>query len=426
MRQRLVGGRRRPRYAVFSLVSVSVALLATGPPAGQSQPDPRFTFAEAMIPMRDGVHLHTVWFVPRETSGPLPILLQRTPYGAADRTFPISRAFPELVADGYVFAFQDVRGKYGSDGTFVMLGPPGTGDASGKVDETTDSYDTLDWLVKNVPDNNGRVGVFGVSYEGWTTTMAMLAPHPALKAVSEQASVADMFIGDDFYHNGAFRLGYALEYAYLTENAKESSRLTFDAYDTFEWFLKLGPLSNVQKKYLKDKKLPTWDDFRLHPNYDAFWRRRAFAPYLTRLTVPTLNVAGWWDQEDFYGPLRIYRELEAHDVRSENFLVVGPWNHGGWRSGRGQQLGNIDFESATGEHFRARIEAPFFARYLKDRPFQQADATVFESGSNAWRTFSAWPPRETRTRAIYLRADHRLSLDPPSAAGKTRFDSYLT
>jgi putative CocE/NonD family hydrolase len=407
-------------------VSVSVALLGMSPPVGQSQPDPRFTFVEAMIPMRDGVRMHTVWFVPREAIAPLPILLERTPYGTPDRSFQISRAYPELVADGYVFAFQDVRGKYASEGTFVMLRPPRTGGAGDKVDESTDSYDTLDWLIKNVPNTNGRVGIFGVSYAGWTTTMAMLDPHPALKAVSEQASVADMFLGDDFFHNGAFRLGYALEYAYLTENAKESSRLTFDAYDTFEWFLKLGPLSNVQTKYLKDKKLPTWADFWLHPNYDAFWRQRAVGPYLTRVTVPTLNVAGWWDQEDFFGPLRIYRALEAHDVRSENFLVVGPWNHGGWRSGRGQMLGNIDFGSATGEHFRAKIEAPFFARYLKDRTFQQADATVFESGSNTWRTFSAWPPRGTKTRIIYLGADRRLSFEPPLAAATTRFDSYVS
>ena len=207
MLQRLVSTLRWRRPAVFVLVSVSVALLGTSPPVAQSQPDPRFTFVEAMIPMRDGVRLHTVWFVPREASGPLPILLERTPYGTPDRSAQVSRAYPELVADGYVFAFQDVRGKYASEGTFVMLRPPGTAGAGDKVDESTDSYDTLEWLVKNVPNNNGRVGIFGVSYAGWTTTMAMLEPHPALKAVSEQASVADMFLGDDFFHNGAFRLG---------------------------------------------------------------------------------------------------------------------------------------------------------------------------------------------------------------------------
>ena len=378
--------------------------------------------------MRDGVRLHTTLFIPRDASGSLPILLQRTPYGAAGKTFPLSRAYPELAADRYVFAFQDIRGKYESEGTFVMLRPPRVEGAGGTAfDESSDANDTVDWLIKNIPNNNGSVGIFGVSYDGWTATMAMLDPHPALKAVSEQASVADMFIGDDFHHNGAFRLSYALEYAYLTEAAKESSPFNIDTYDTFDWYLKLGPLSNVQSAVLKDKRLPTWDAFRLHPNYDEFWKRQAVAPYLRRVTVPNLNVAGWWDQEDFYGPLAIYRALEKSDPRSQNFLVVGPWNHGGWRAGRGQQLGNIDFGSPTAEYFRSSIEAPFFAHYLKGKgTFAGNDATVFESGSNTWRTFASWPPRESQTRTLYMRADRRLAFDPPRASSGTEFDSYVS
>jgi putative CocE/NonD family hydrolase len=269
--------------------------------------------------------------------------------------------------------------------------------------------------------------MLGVSYPGWTTAMAMLDPHPALKAVSPQASPADMFIGDDFHHNGAFRLSYGFEYAFLTENTKESSQFAFDKFDTYEWYLALGPLANAQSKYLKEKKLPTWDDFRLHPNYDEFWKRQAMRPYLKRVTVPTLNVAGWWDQEDFYGPVTIYRELEKHDSLSRNFLVVGPWRHGGWSGGTGQKLGNIDFGSPTGEYFRAKIEAPFFAYYLKDKgKLSQPEATVFESGSNTWRTFTAWPPKEAKTRALYFHANGRLSFDAPGAAEGKGFDSYVS
>jgi len=396
--------------------------------AQQPGPDPAFTFAETMVPMRDGVRLHTVFYIPKSKSGPLPILFVRTPYGVPGRDFPISRAYSELVDEGFIFAFQDIRGKFGSEGTFVMQRPPRPMDAGARaIDESTDAYDAIDWLVKGIPANNGRVGMLGVSYPGWTTAMAMLDPHPALKAVSPQASPSDMFIGDDFHHNGAFRLSYGFEYAFLTENTKESSQFAFDRYDTYEWYLALGPLSNAQDKYLKDKKLPTWDDFRLHPNYDEFWKRQAMKPYLKRVTVPTLNVAGWWDQEDFYGPVTIYRELEKHDSLSRNFLVVGPWRHGGWSGGTGQKLGNIDFGSPTGEYFRSKIEAPFFAFYLKDKGrLTQPEATVFESGSNTWRTFTAWPPKEAKTRALYFHAGGRLSFDAPRAEEGSGFDGYVS
>ena len=391
--------------------------------------DTNYTFAESMVTMRDGTRLHTTYFVPKKQSAPLPILFSRTPYGAPGAGFWPSRTYPELHAEGFIFAFQDIRGRYGSEGTFVMQRPPRPIDAGGgkAIDESTDAYDAIDWMIKGgIPRNNGRVGMFGVSYPGWTTAMAMLDPHPALKAVSPQASPSDMFLGDDFHHNGAFRLSYGLEYAWLTESSKENAEFAVDIYDTYEWYLKLGALSNAQTVFLKDKHLPTWDDFRAHPNYDAFWQRQAMKPYLTRVTLPTLNVAGWWDQEDFYGPVTIYRELEKHDTKSNNFLVVGPWNHGGWRGGAGKSLGNIDFGSNTGEYYRGRIEAPFFAHYLKDAPGgAPAEATVFESGSNTWRTFSAWPPKEATTRALYFGANGTLSFDPPKATTGAN-DSYVS
>jgi hypothetical protein len=394
----------------------------------QPSPDPRFTYMQSMVAMRDGVRLNTTFFIPKDQSGPLPILFVRTPYGAPLRQFPLSLAYPELVAEGYIFAFQDIRGKYASEGTFVMQRAPRPTDAGGKaIDESTDAYDSIDWLLKAIPRNNGRIGMLGVSYPGWTAAMAMLDPHPALRAVSPQASPADMFLGDDFHHNGAFRLSYGFEYAYMVEAAKEGSQFAFDTYDTYDWYLKLGALSNAQTRYLKDKRLPTWDDFRNHPNYDAFWQRQAMTLYLRRVAVPTLNVAGWWDQEDFYGPVTIYRELEKHDSLSRNFLVVGPWNHGGWSRGSGQKLGNIDFGSPTGEYYRANVQAPFFAFYLKDKgTLKQPEATVFEGGSNSWRTFSAWPPKEALPKSLYFHANGRMSFDAPTAGEDEGFDAYVS
>jgi putative CocE/NonD family hydrolase len=381
----------------------------------------------ADIPMRDGVTLHVEILRPRGVTEPLPILLQRTPYGVESAP-QVVKAYTTLSDEGYIFVFQDIRGRYRSQGTFVMQRPPkAVGAPAGEVDELTDTNDSIDWMLTNIPGNNGRVGMFGVSYDGWTTAMGMLGGHPALRAVSPQASPADMFIGDDFHHNGAFRLSYGFEYAWLTEATRENSDFEFGRYDTYDWYLDIGPLSNIQKTVLKEKQLPSWTDFATHPNYDAFWQRQAMRPHLTRVTVPTLNVAGWWDQEDFYGPVTIYRELEKHDTRNQNFLVVGPWRHGGWSFGKGQKLGKIDFGSPTGEYYRSQIEAPFFAYYLKDKgSHAQPEATVFESGSNLWRTFDSWPPRSATTRSLYFHADGRLSFTPPATSERGSFDSYLS
>ncbi|MEP6574589.1 MAG: CocE/NonD family hydrolase, partial [Gemmatimonadota bacterium] len=275
------------------------------------------------------------------------------------------------------------------------------------------------------PGNNGRVGMLGVSYDGWLTAMALLDPHPALKAVSPQASPADMWLGDDFHHNGAFRLSYGFEYAAMMESTKENDQFTFDTYDTYEWYLALGPLSNVNAKYLHGK-IPTWNDFAAHPDFDQFWKRQTIVPYLNQVTVPTLNVAGWWDQEDFYGPVAIYNRLEPLDKNGKNFLVVGPWNHGGWEAPEGRKLGNIDFGSATSKFFRDSIQAPFFAFYLKDKgDLKQPEAITFEAGTNRWRHFDAWPPRKgVSDRSLYFQPDGRLSFEAPKAAAGA--DSFVS
>ncbi len=421
--------RRRMKsfYPVLAaaLVAAAAGLAGNGRAGGAA---PEFTVSRAMVPMRDGVKLHTVVFAPKAAAGPLPFLLRRTPYGAPDSAqFLQAEPYRELVADGYIFVVQDIRGRFKSEGTFVMMRPPRDPQDPRAVDESTDAYDTVAWLLARVPGHNGRAGLMGVSYDGWLTAMAMIDPHPAVRAVSPQASPADMYLGDDFHHNGAFRLSYGFEYAAMMETTKESFAFRFDRYDTFEWYLRLGPLGAVNERILLGR-IPSWNDFVAHPNYDAFWQRQAMAPYLKRVTVPTLHVAGWWDQEDLYGPQKIYRTLEPFDARGESFFVAGPWNHGGWMRTGGDALGRIKFGSDTSAYYRARIQAPFFAHYLKDKAGWTApEAVTFETGTNAWQTYEAWPPRRlTEERSLYFREDGRLSFDPPDADDAGAFDSYVS
>ncbi len=405
------------------LASVPLSAQTTQPP-----PDPPagFNKIEQMVPMRDGVKLHTIIYAPKSHREALPILFNRTPYGIDN----IYRGFPgslqELIEEGFIFAFQDIRGKFKSEGQFEMQRPPrGPGNPTA-IDEGTDTYDTIDWLIKNVPHNNGRVGMFGTSYPGWLVVMAVIEPHPALKAVSELATPADMFLGDDFHHNGAFRLSYGFEYAYELESSKALTNFKFDRYDTYQWYLRLGALSNADAKYFHGK-LPTWNNFASHPNYDQFWQQQALVNQLKKVTVPIMHVAGWWDQEDFYGPVKAYEILEKTDTNHLNYLVAGPWNHGGWNRATGDKLGNIDFGSPASQYFRANILRPWFAYYLKDKgKLEQPEALTFETGSNRWTSFDAWPPRTYVTqRDLYFRANGQLSFDPPTGA-QPQFDSYVS
>ncbi len=391
----------------------------------------RFTKIEAMIPMRDGMRLNTEIFVPKQMAAPLPFLFTRTPYGIAhdSKGFhpALASSYKELADEGYIFVFQDIRGRFKSEGQFVMTRPVRDKKIPNSIDEGTDTNDTIDWLLKNVPQHNGRVGVLGISYGGWLTVMAMLDPHPAIRAVSPQASPADMFMGDDFHHNGAFRLSYGFEYVAMMETSNTNYTFEFNQYDTYEWYLKLGALSNANERYFKGK-LPTWNDFVNHPNYDAFWQKLSLVPHLTRVTVPTLNVLGWWDQEDYAGPWKIYYTLEQHDAKKINYVVAGPWNHGGWAGGQGTNLGKINFDSPTSKYFRTNIQAPFFAYYLKDQgtlPF--TEAVTFQTGSNQWQTHAEWPPRrQTTERNLYFHDGGKLSFDAPTTANPQAFDSYLS
>jgi uncharacterized protein len=422
----------RTRTLMWVTASVlALALTARTQEESSSQPNPAklFTKRDAMIPMRDGVKLYTEIYTPREVKEPLPILMNRTPYGISAGPNAYSNRLDgdtDLFADGYIFVYQDIRGRYGSGGNFEMNRPVHDPQDPKGTDESTDTYDTIAWLVKNIANNSGRVGIHGISYDGFLAAMAMVNPHPALKAVSEQACMGDTWMGDDFFHNGAFRLSYGFEYSAGMETSNENYSFQFNSPDLYNWFLQLGPLSNANSVYFHGK-IPTWNNFVAHPAYDEFWRKHAVEYSLKEAKVPNLNVAGWWDQEDFYGPMRTYENLEKSDAKHLNYLVVGPWNHGGWARGKGNYLGEIPFGSNTSVYFRQKVEAPWFAYWLHDKGnLPMKEALLFQTGSDTWTSFDAWPPKEAQKKNLYFGEDHRLSFDAPAATGGEAFDSYVS
>ena len=379
----------------------------------------RFT----MIAMRDSVKLNTAICEPRGAHDSLPILLTRTPYGIAGDTV-VGDDYRFLAADGYIFAYQDIRGRFGSDGEFIMNRPLHDPADPRGVDESTDAYDTVDWLVHTVAGNSGKVGVLGVSYPGFLATMAGIDPHPAVKAVSPQAPMTDTWLGDDFFHQGAFRLSYGFEYSGALELSKDmSAPLPIGTWDTYDWYRELGPLSNVDAKYFHGK-VPTWEAFVAHPTYDARWQARAVQRRLVGPAVPTLVVGGWWDQEDRFGPLATYKALERGDSANRNFLVMGPWNHGGWRR-EARRIPVVD--PGTAEGYLRDVEAPWFAYWLKGKGgLATPNAYLYDAGARQWRSFEQWPDTAgTARRTLYLHAGGRLSFDPPTS-NEAPFDAYVS
>lgn len=370
-----------------------------------------------MVPMRDGVHLQTVIETPVNRSEALPILFLRTPYGVPDKVpDSISPSLREFDKDGYIFVYQNLRGRFKSEGTFNLSSRVDLSDPKA-TNETTDAYDSIDWLIKNVPRNNGKVGIWGVSYSGLTAAMTLLHPHSALRAVSEQASPADQWMNDDMHRYGALRESYGFEYSVMEQADKnKNTHFQFDDYDTYQWYLDLGALSNINAKYLHGT-IPFWNDVVQHPNYDSFWQQEAWVNQLHNSPVPNLNVAGFWDQEDPWGPWKIWRNAEENDPENNNLIVAGPWNHGGWRRPEGSNLGLIDFGGhKTAQEFRENIEAPFFRYYLHGKgervPWK---ASTFQTGTNTWHTYASWPPPGAKSTSLYLRSDGTLSFDAPAA-----------
>lgn len=366
------------------------------------------------IPMRDGVHLYTEIYHPENLMEDLPILFVRTPYGVQNPnggpTAHFASTFREHAKEGYIFAVQDARGRHNSEGQFEWNRPLRHRTDPHATDDSTDAYDSIEWMLKHVPKNNGKVGMLGVSYPGWYVTMALIDPHPALRAASPQASPSDYFIGDDFFHFGAFRLSPSAELPYLFDfDPKKNSRFPYDQVDTYEFFLDLGTLSNMNERYLHGVS-PTWNHFMEHTTYDGYWRTGNTLQHLTEVKVPTLNVVGWWDAENLGGALDIYDQLEKQDRQGLNRIVVGPWSHGQWARGPGDHLGEYDFQSDTVGYYQREIEVPFFAHHLKGAEDPRLEeATMFQTGSNLWKSYPTWPPKDNhRTQKWYLRANGTL------------------
>ena len=390
---------------------------------------PPFRLQEVMIPVRDGVHLQTVILAPTNATVPMPILFRRTPYGVPEKPpADIPTSLKELAQDGYIFVIQNLRGRFKSEGYFKLSSQVDLNDPKA-TNETTDAYDSIAWLVKNVPNNNGKVGMYGVSYDGLTTALALLHPHPALKAISEQASPVDQWMNDDDHRYGALRESYTFEYAVMEQADKnKNTHFEFETYDTFEWYLLAGPLANLNDKYLHGK-IPYWNDSVAHPDYDEFWKKEAWVSQLHASTVPNLNVAGFWDQEDPWGPWQIFRHAAEHDPERTNFIVAGPWFHGQWQTPKGDSIGIIPFGGhETAREFRENIEAPFFRHYLHDSGDKPAwQASTFQSGSNSWHTYPAWPPKEARPTKLYFHSDGTLSFAAPEKSKTAKaFREYVS
>jgi hypothetical protein len=394
-----------------------------------------YTKYEHRIPMRDGVRLFTRVYVPKDDSQPWPIIITRTPYAlkpyGAGNYNDVSGSFRVLAGDKNILVTQDVRGRYGSEGTYVHVRPFNPNKGPKDTDENSDAYDTIDWLVKNVPNNNGKVGVFGISYPGFYTSMAMIDSHPALKAASPQAPVTDWFIGDDIHHNGAFFLSQNFNFFFVFAQKVEDplhedfKPFNFKTPDGYDFFLRMGPLGNSDTLLLKGRA-PEWTEFLKHPIYDAFWQARNIRPHLKNVRCAVMTVGGWYDAEDLFGPLEVYRHTERMNPGITNVLVMGPWAHGGWGRGDGDKLGDINFRAKTAEFYREKIELPFFRHFLKgDTNYTPTEAHVFETGTHQWRRFDAWPPKQAAPRTLYFRAGGALGFDAPGSA-KDAFDEYVS
>ncbi len=417
------------------LFSTLAPAQAPSPPAApEYSVQENYTKYEYRIPMRDGKKLFTAVYAPKDQSKPYPFLMERTPYSAGPygvdfmpRRLGPSADFPKA---GFIFVVQDVRGRYMSEGKFVEMTPHKANKKAGDVDESTDMHDTVEWLLKNVPNNNGKVGIWGNSYPGFFVSASIIDSHPAIKAASPQAPVTDLYMNDDSYHNGAFML--AANYGFYTSfkhqdnptvQPKKWDEFEYGTADGYEYFLKLGTLANIIKTLSKDKA-SLFPDQAQHDTYDDYWKSRNIAAHLKNVKAAVLTVGGWFDAEDPQGPLTTYRAIKQNNPGTFNALVMGPWTHGGWQSYDGAKIGRVTFGFKTAEHYRKNILLPFFERFLKDKAdVKIGEAHAFETGTNVWREYSAWPPKEAKKRTLYFQDKGRLGWSAPSGNG---FDEYIS
>jgi putative CocE/NonD family hydrolase len=429
------------KAAIFVLIVVACAICVRAqdqirPDAPQFAVKEHYTKYEYRIPMRDGVRLFTAVYVPKDTWRPYPFLINRTPYSVApygvDQYRKQLGPSPDFDQAGYIFVMQDVRGRYMSEGTFVEMTPHIDNKKSNKdVDESSDLYDTIDWLLKNVPNNNGKAGIWGISYPGFYTSAGMIDSHPALNAASPEAPITDLYMGDDAYHGGAFMLAANFGfYVYFRPQAnpelpsKERSSFDYGTPDGYEFFLKAGTMANLDKFMGTQGAL--WSDQLRHDTYDDYWKTRNLAPHIKNIHCAVLTVAGWFDAEDLQGPFTLFHTIEKNDPGIFNALVVGPWVHGGWRTLDGNHLGHVSFNANTADYYRKNILFPFFEQYLKgDSDARLPKAYVFETGTNVWRQYDAWPPKNIETRKLYLHANGVLSFDAPKDDAAA-YDEYVS
>lgn len=390
---------------------------------------------EYRIPMRDGITLFTSVYTPKDTTKNYPILMIRTPYTAApygEENFPNSLgpndSFPKA---GYIFVFQDVRGKFMSEGEYDNMRAYIPGKKGNQFDETSDTYDTIDWLVKNLKFNNGKVGIWGISYPGFYAAMSLIDSHPALKAVSPQAPIADWFIGDDMHHNGALTLTMSFNFFKGFDQPRDGLTTTWKSIppypspDMYNFFLDLGPLPNIQTKFFNNK-LPFWNAITRHGTYDQFWQSRNNLPHFKNVKPASLIVGGWYDSEDLYGPLNIYKSIEEKNPVNNNYIVMGPWSHGGWSRSNGSSFGDFDFPENTSEYYNNKILNPFFNYYLKDEgELNIPEAVTYRTGENKWIHYDEWPPLNTIPSKLYLSNGNKLNWEMLSSSEKL-FSEYIS
>jgi uncharacterized protein len=415
-------------------IAAAVVLAVTTPAQAPYDIKANYIKREVYIPMRDGVKLFTILYTPKDTSRRYPLLMTRTAYGiapyGADNYRTVLGPNNDFAREGYIFVYQDTRGKFKSEGEFIHHVPYVKG--SSKPNESTDTWDTIDWLVKNATNNNGRVGQWGISWAGWEVSMGMIDAHPALKASSPQAPPQDQFYGDDYHSGGAYQLMYGFNWmstnarARVAPSERPVERFDYGTPDGYRFFLELGNAANAEKHFADD--VPTYHDHMTHPTYDEYWQARNVPKDLVGIAHPVLIVAAWFDAQDFYGPFRMYRALKEKNPANKTTLVVGPWLHGGWSRGDGSTLGHINFTSKTAERYRTEIELPFFNFYLKDKgKLNLAEAVVFETGGNQWHDYDRWPPPGMRPRQLYFQSGGKLGFTAPVAShGADVSDTYVS
>jgi uncharacterized protein len=421
---------------VFLLICLSVISSFHLYAQGHLNLEENYNKKEYQISMRDGVKLFTAVYSPKDNTDKYPIIIWRTPYSVApygEDQFPIYRreTWQHFIDEKYIIVFQDVRGRFMSEGNFVNMTPYINDKKSNKdIDETTDTYDTVDWLIKNIPNNNGKVGLWGISYPGFYAAMAGISAHPAVKAVSPQAPVADWFANDDWHHNGAFQLAecFPFEYVFGVKRTGLVQNWPNDFYygtgDGYSFYLNLGSLKNVNEKYFHNQ-ISFWDDMMKHGTYDGFWKIRNALPHFNKIKPAALVVGGWFDAENLYGALHTYGSIEEKNPGNKCYLVMGPWIHGGWVRTDGSKLGDIGFGSKTGEYYVKNIELPFFNYYLKGKgELKLPEVSVFETGSNKWKKYNAWPPANAKNVSLYLNENNALSFNAPK--NKEGFDEYIS